>query len=31
MRVVQISNSDLNGGAAIAALRINESLRANYV
>ena len=27
MKVVQVSNSDLNGGAAIAALRINESLR----
>jgi len=27
MKIVQVSNSDLNGGAAIAALRINKSLR----
>jgi len=31
MKVVHISNSDLNGGAAIAALRINESLRNSEV
>jgi len=31
MKVVQISNCDLNGGAAITALRITESLLANNV
>jgi len=31
MKVVQVSNSDLNGGVVIVTLRINESLPANYV
>ncbi len=31
MKIVHLSTSDTNGGTAIVALRINESLRANNV